>query len=83
MNLILNLSPETEIRLREYVAATGKQPEQLALEALQDKLAADETPRESLPNDQWLREFDSWVGTLTSHNPQVDDSRESMYPDRW
>lgn len=83
MNLILNISPETEIRLREYVAATGKQPEQLALEALQDKLAADETSTGSLSTDEWLRQFDAWVGTLTSHNPNVDDSRESIYPDRW
>jgi hypothetical protein len=83
LNLILNLSPETEIRLREYVVATGKQPEQLALEALQDKLAADDPRDDSLPANQWLQEFDAWVGTLRSHNPQVDDSRESMYPDRW
>jgi hypothetical protein len=83
MNLMLNISPETEILLREYVAATGKQPEQLALEALQDRLASEETSGRSLPADEWLRQFDAWVGTLTSHNPNVDDSRESIYPDRW
>jgi hypothetical protein len=53
------------------------------LEALQDRLASEETSGRSLPADEWLRQFDAWVGTLTSHNPNVDDSRESIYPDRW
>jgi hypothetical protein len=37
----------------------------------------------TLPLDEWLREFDAWVGSRASRNPDVDDSRESMYPDGW
>jgi hypothetical protein len=32
--------------------------------------------------EDWVRDFDAWVGTLTSHNPNFDDSRESIYPVR-
>jgi hypothetical protein len=32
--------------------------------------------------EEWVRDFDAWISTLTSHNPNFDDSRESIYPIR-
>jgi hypothetical protein len=32
--------------------------------------------------EEWVRDFDAWVRTLKSHNPNFDDSRESIYPVR-
>jgi hypothetical protein len=33
--------------------------------------------------DAWLAHFRDWMNRQQSRNPQVDDSRESIYPDRW
>jgi len=30
----------------------------------------------------WLTRFDEWMSRQRSRNPDVDDSRESVYPDR-
>lgn len=82
MNLNLNLTPETEIKLRAFVAATGKPPEQVALEALSDKLSGEQIESTSISTDEWLQEFDAWMSSLVSRNPQVDDTRDSFYPDQ-
>lgn len=81
MHLLLNLNAETEARLREQADLTGKSPEALALEALQEKLSG-EMPFETLSTEEWLSQFDAWVSEQRSRNPQFDDSRESIYPDR-
>ena len=46
MNLVLHLTPETEVRLRQAAADTGKAPEALALEALDEKLSSEAGPNE-------------------------------------
>jgi hypothetical protein len=83
MNLTLTLTPETEARLKEQSNLTGKKPEQLALEALQDRLSGEPVSPPSLSAEEWLHEFDAWVRGHESRNPRLDDSRESIYPDRW
>jgi hypothetical protein len=83
MNLILNLPPETEARLRQASAESGKAPEALALEALDEKLATDFSSGPELSREEWLRRFNEWMSLVKSRNPNVDDSRESFYPDRW
>jgi hypothetical protein len=83
VNLILHLTPETEIRLQEIVSLTGRKPEELALEALQDKLSGEPGTPAALPIGEWLQEFDAWVRGHESRNPHMDDSRDSIYPDRW
>jgi hypothetical protein len=59
---------------------TGKPPETLALEALQEKLSEDSLP---LPQAASLSEFETWY---TSHPRsrarELDDSRESIYEGR-
>jgi hypothetical protein len=83
MNLTLHLTPETEARLKVQAALLGKRPEELALEALQDKLSGDAPSSPTLTTEEWLRQFDAWVSDHESRNPRVDDSRETIYPDRW
>lgn len=43
---------------------------------------ADDSSAPALATSDWLTEFDAWVNSHTSRNPQVDDSREGMYPER-
>ena len=82
MNLILHLPPDTEAKLNEKARVLGKPPEAVALEALNDRLSEDVVAQPLLPPDEWLRQFDAWVVSHPSRNPRVDDSRESIYPDR-
>lgn len=35
-----------------------------------------------MPYEEWRRELDAFLRGLTPANPNVDDSRESIYPDR-
>ena len=39
-------------------------------------------PSPPLPYEDWRQELDEFLGSLTSSNPDFDDSRESIYPDR-
>ncbi len=83
MNLILNLSPETEAKLYEQAREIGKAPEEFALTVLQTSLAESAVAPSTLPLDEWLGRYDAWVTGHSSRNPHVNDSRESIYPDRW
>ena len=83
MNLILNLSPETEAQLIAKASLVGKKPEDVALEVLREQFSSELVSAPILPPQAWLREFDAWVSGHTSRNPHVDDSREAIYPDRW
>lgn len=83
MNLTLHLTAEEEAKLKQQAAMTGKRPEQLALEALQDKLSGEPISPPLLSPEEWLPQFDAWVGDHPSRNPHFDDSRDSIYPDRW
>jgi hypothetical protein len=82
MNLILHLPPETAAKLNEHAHRIGKEPAALALEALQDKLAAEDDAR--LPRDKWHARFEAFLASVPRTGATfVDDSRESIYPDRW
>lgn len=62
MMLQIELSIETEARLREQAAAAGKEPAVLALEAIQEKLAqgAGANGNSGQPDD-WERRFVSFI----------------------
>jgi hypothetical protein len=82
MSLTLILSTETEAKLRQVAAESGKAPEDLAVEVLEKMLADEDSEQPLLPTDEWLRRFDGWVAAQKPRNPNFDDSRESIYPDR-
>jgi hypothetical protein len=83
MTLTLTLSPETEAKLTARARALGKAPEAVALEAIDERLAAESDAPTNLSVSERLKQFDAWVGSHQSRNPNLDDSRESFYPDRW
>jgi hypothetical protein len=82
MNLLLHLKPETEAKLREQATLTGRSVENLALEALEEKLSAGPEPGEALPLSAELAEFRDWLVSMPGGNPEADFSRESIYGNR-
>ena len=80
MNLTLHLTPETEAKLKEQAAHSGKTLEAVALEALEEKLGA-EPAAADLPLDEWEAKLDEWLLSHKPRNPTMDDRRESIYPD--
>jgi predicted transcriptional regulator len=81
MTLTLKLTPEIEAKLRELSLATGRLPEELALDAIEQNLV-EEPNTPAIPYEEWARLFDEWLKSHRSRNPNFDDSRESIYPDR-
>jgi hypothetical protein len=77
MNLILHLPPETAARLREQSVATGKSPENLALDALQEQFSA-QSPL-GLSAAEWIEDMRVWSAGHSWLPYDVDDSRESCY----
>jgi hypothetical protein len=84
MHLILNLPPESEARLREAASESGKAPEAVALEALDEKFATPPEDRaDQLPLERWQKRFrDALAALPRSIATFVDDSRESIYNGR-
>ncbi len=83
MNLVLHLTPETEKRLRQAAAESGKAPETLALEALDEKLATSDDPEDHLPVDRCQQKLREVLAAIPRSSATfVDDSRESIYEGR-
>lgn len=82
MNLTLHLNTEMEARLREISQQTGKEPEALAIEALQEKLADHNGATADISADEWLKKFREWIASMPQGNPDADFSRESIYEGR-
>ena len=80
MNLTLHLPPETESRLLEWATLSGKKPETVVLEAIEERLSGQGEP---LPQASSLTEFQAWLGAHPASDVSVlDDSRESVYEGR-
>src|SRR6266568_4999014 len=82
MNRILQLSPETEAKLREQAAATGRAPEELAIEALQEQLSSSSPSAAPLSADEWIADVRSWVKSHRRRPHDADDSRKSIFAGR-
>ena len=83
MTLTLSFPPETEARLRERAAASGKDVETIVREAVDQTLAAEaNTPRSDRSAEEWVAEFMTWVNSHPPVTHFVDDSRESIYAGR-
>ncbi len=80
------ISPENEKVLRDAVEAGAFANEEAALSEaiglLREKIEVGQGNGKVLPADELVRHFDAWVGSHKSRNLNVDDSRESIYPDR-
>jgi hypothetical protein len=84
MHLVLNIPPETEVRLRQAASESGKAPEVVALEALDEKLATPpDDQADQLSLERWQKRFrDALAALPRSTATFVDDSRESIYNGR-
>ncbi|MFO0945464.1 MAG: hypothetical protein U1D30_05890 [Planctomycetota bacterium] len=82
MIITMHLTPETAAKFREHARFAGENLEELALEALRHKLSNEIPSAPVHSSDEWVCQFDSWVNAHSSRNPQFDDSRERIYPDR-
>jgi predicted transcriptional regulator len=82
MHLTIHLSADTEAKLKEQARLTGRSPEELAVEALQEKLAYGLEPAMSLSTSSRLAEFHAWLASMPAGNPNADLSRESIYGNR-
>ena len=88
MTLQLPLSPEIEAKLRERAAAEGKDPTDLAVEAIQEKLGQANGPATAstvesrgVAWDRFVTTMSKWAKHLPSGH-RVDDSRDSIYDGR-
>lgn len=85
MNLILHLPPETEAKLNAQAAASGKAPEEFALNAIEQRLAvgfepADvSTPPAPISHEEWMADIRQWAESHRRLEHPADDSRESIY----
>jgi hypothetical protein len=83
MKLKLELSPDVEARLRERATLTGRSPENLTLEALEEELSADVETEEVFSATSRTAEFQDWLASHpTSEAAKLGDSRESIYNGR-
>lgn len=81
MNITLRLSPESQTELEKRAAATGTDIAGYILGIVQQQLESEGngSTGPAIPYDQWSREFQAWVASHQSRNPDFDDSRESIY----
>jgi hypothetical protein len=80
MTLTLHIPTELEFKLHQLAKAEGKPPEELALEALQDKLSDNSSVM--LPRNVWRQEFDALLASMPNGNVEADLSRASVYEGR-
>ena len=86
MTVLVQLTPDTELKLRTKASQVGQSPEeflaQLATQAVADVKAVDPRDNSAEGIQRWLDEFHA---SVASHKPVdwfVDDSRESIYEGR-
>jgi hypothetical protein len=49
---------------------------------LVERESGEDLSSEEQSAEEWVRRFQAFLGTLSSYNPNFDDSRESIYPVR-
>jgi hypothetical protein len=82
MTLTLHLTPEIEAMLKEQSTQSGKSPETLALEAIEDQLLDKDESSDLLPYEVWKKRLDLLLEYMPRGNPDADFDRESIYEGR-
>jgi plasmid stability protein len=83
MTLTLSFPPDTEAKLRERAAASGKDVETIVREAVDEKLAGDAPVGPAgKSGEQLAAERLAWVESHPPVTHFVDDSRDSIYAGR-
>lgn len=83
MSLTLDLDPRTEAALRAEAERSGVEPEQLAAQLIQERVAS-AGDRERLTPEEWLRQADAWAESHRDWPVLPDEAyeRESFYEGR-
>lgn len=80
MTLTITISPETQSILEQQAIAAGRDVPSYVLEAIHEKIAQrDESSADRRSYEEWSKEFQAWLATHQSRNPDFDDSRDSIY----
>src|SRR5207249_7155630 len=80
MSITLPLTPEATAELQRRAAAAGTDVASYVLNAVREKLSeGDDVPDQQLSYDEWSGEFQKWLASHPSRNPNFDDCRDSIY----
>ncbi|QDU28198.1 hypothetical protein ETAA8_32980 [Anatilimnocola aggregata] len=78
----VNLSPDREAVLAEAAAETGSDVSEYIWQAVQARIAERNAllaPGDQRSREHRKREYRAFIEQQTSHNPNFDDSRDSIY----
>lgn len=78
MTIKLQLPPDVESELAKQAALVGQDISTYVAAVVREMVARDRNGSE-VSYDQWHVEFQAWVESQRSRNPNFDDSRESIY----
>ncbi|MCC7420388.1 MAG: hypothetical protein IT428_08915 [Planctomycetaceae bacterium] len=81
MTVTVELTPQQQTELERLAASSGVTISEFVRGLVEDQLQGDEGTAawHDLPYHQWRENFRAWLSSQQSRNPNVDDSRESIY----
>ncbi len=80
MMIKIELPSDVESRLTEQAANAGQDVSTYVAQAVRQLLVEPNgAETESATYEQWHDEFQTWIASHRSRNPDFDDSRESLY----
>jgi hypothetical protein len=85
MTLHLELTPDLEAKLRRRAEVEGKEPTEIALEAVRQKLSEPDQKLDAATIAKRLEAWKGFVARMSEHSRKLprdhilDDSRESIY----
>ncbi len=79
MNLTLTLLPHQAAELQRRATAAGTDLQTFLMNLIAQAESVDEQPVADLPYEHWRVLFREWLQGHRPRNPNLDDSRESIY----
>ena len=82
MTVTLHLSTETEANLSAESVRTGRRPEELAREAVEEKFSTADAVSDTLTLEAWQARFDALLAGMPRGNSDADFGRDRIYEGR-
>ena len=79
MNVTLSLTEEETAEFQRRATQSGTDVNTFLMKVLRDRIDCNEPDVSSVPYLQWKKDFQEWIARNRSRNPNMDDSRESIY----
>ena len=86
----IQLSEDQKRRIAKLAEQTGKSWKEIVDEGLASLAEIADNGEVEMIAESYIKDptaraayFEAWLRRQRSRNPNVDDSRESIYPDRW